>query len=142
MQKRNIALCLCATAVIAGVSSTAAALPYGTGVPISVPTNNVTITLVFDHTAALFTGNLYFLGSGNATTVLNPAPNTDPTNQGFFVVNKALNFPATGIPFSELNSCLEVVTEHGRTRKPRGQATATHPACSLTTATNIMRVDR
>ncbi len=88
MQKRKTALCLCATAVIAGVSSTASAgLPYGTGVPISVPTNNVTITLVFDHTAALFTGNLYFLGSGNATSVLNPAPNTDPTNQGFFVVN-------------------------------------------------------
>lgn len=88
MQNRTIALGLCAFAVTGGITTIASAgLPYGTGVPITVPSDNVTITLVFDHTAALFTGNLYFLGSGNATTLLNPAPNTDPTNQGFFVVN-------------------------------------------------------
>jgi MYXO-CTERM domain-containing protein len=88
MQNRRIARSLCALAASAGISTAASAgLPYGMGVPITVPSDNVTITLVFDHTAADFTGNLYFLGTGDATSVLNPAPNSDATNQGYFVVN-------------------------------------------------------
>jgi MYXO-CTERM domain-containing protein len=66
-------------------------LPSGAGVPITVPTDNVIVTLVLDHTSAAFTGNLYFLGSGDATTVLNPAPNSDPTNQGFFAFSNHNN---------------------------------------------------
>ena len=85
MQIRSTALALCAVALAAVISSAASAqLPYGVGVPITVPTDNVTVTLFFDSSSALYTGNLYFLGSGDADNVLNPAPNTDPTNQGFF----------------------------------------------------------
>jgi hypothetical protein len=85
MKIRQTPLVFCA-AVVSAVSSTAFAgsLPSGAGVPIVVPTDNVTVTLTLDSTAALYTGNLYFLGSGNATTVLNPAPNSDGTGQGFF----------------------------------------------------------
>lgn len=88
MKTRPCALSLCAVVLATGITSVASAgLPYGTAVPITVPTDNVTVTLVFDHTAADFTGNLYFLGSGDASTVLSPAPNSDGTNQGFFAFN-------------------------------------------------------
>jgi MYXO-CTERM domain-containing protein len=88
MKIRKSALCLSAIVSAAAISSAAhAGYPYGTGAPITVPTDNVLVTLHFDHTAAAYTGNLYFAGSGNATTILNPAPNTDATNQGFFAFN-------------------------------------------------------
>jgi hypothetical protein len=85
MKTRTSAPTFCAAILAVSISSAAVAgLPYGVGQPIVVPTDNVTVTLILDHTAALFTGNLYFLGSGDATTVLAPAPNTDAAGLGFF----------------------------------------------------------
>ena len=101
MKIRHSAL-LAAAALAAGISSAAMArpLPYGAGVPIVVPTNNVTVTLIFDHSAAEFTGNLYFLGSGTATTVTNPAPNSDGTGLGTFAFNNHTStlFSAVALP--------------------------------------------
>lgn len=77
-------------ASIAALAATAPAFagyPYGTGSPITVPTNNVTITLILDHRAAAWSGNLYFLGWGNASSVINPAPNTDATGLGTYIFN-------------------------------------------------------
>jgi len=76
-----------AIAALTVTSAATAGLPYGVGQPIMVPTNNVTITLVFDHSSAVFTGNLYFLGTGTANAVTNPAPNSDATGLGTFVFN-------------------------------------------------------
>lgn len=88
MKTRSIALNVCGLALAAVISSAASAgLPYGVGQPIVVPSNNVTVTLVFDHSSALFTGNLYFLGSGTAGAVTSPAPNSDGTNQGTLAFN-------------------------------------------------------
>lgn len=88
MKIRTGALSAFATILAAAISTAAhAGLPYGVGNAIVVPSNNVTVTLVFDHSSALFTGNLYFLGTGNATTLLNPAPNSDGTGLGTFIVN-------------------------------------------------------
>ncbi len=100
MKTRHRTLCFCAAIAAAAISSAANAggpLPSGAGVPIVVPTDNVTVTLILDHTAAAYTGNLYFLGSGNATTVLNPAPNSDPTGQGFFAFNNHANPIGTSV---------------------------------------------
>jgi hypothetical protein len=98
MHIRSTARILCAVALAAAISSAApAGLPYGVGVPITVPTDNVTITLFFDHASAEYTGNLYFLGSGDADTVINPAPNSDATNQGFLTFNNHASVVGTAI---------------------------------------------
>jgi hypothetical protein len=77
-----------------------AGFPYGTASPIGVPTDNVTVSLILDHTAALYTGNLYFLGWGTEDIVTNPAPNTDGTNQGTFIFSNHGTPIGTEVPLA------------------------------------------
>lgn len=110
MNTRHCALSICALVSAAAISSSAhAGFPYGTGVPITVPADGMTVTLIFDHTAALYTGNLYFLGSGTQFSVTNPAPNTDPTNQGFFLFNNHTSVIGTAVPVPGVYNAGEVL---------------------------------
>lgn len=79
-------------AILAFGTPALAGFPYGTGSPIVVPSNDVTVSVILDHRAALYSGNLYFLGWGTENVVTNPAPNSDGTNQGTFLFNN-LNDP-------------------------------------------------
>lgn len=98
MKTRFSARCAVVALAVAISSAAMADLPYGVGSPIVVPTNNVSVTLVFAHSAAEYTGNLYFLGSGNATTVLNHAPNSDGTGLGQFIFSNHGTPVDTAVP--------------------------------------------
>ncbi len=110
MKTRSSALTVCAIVSAAAISSSAhAGFPYGTGVPITVPADGMTVAFIFDHTAALYTGNLYFLGSGTQFAVTNPAPNTDATNQGFFLFNNHTSTIGTTVPVPGVYNAGEVL---------------------------------
>lgn len=76
-----------ASMLLIGLATRGATADLVSDAPITVPTDNTQAWVEFLGHTATYEGNLYFLGTGTADDLLDPAPSSDPTGLGQFLFN-------------------------------------------------------
>lgn len=78
---------MCGAAVLSLAAAGSARADLVAGASVIVPTDNTIATIEFLGSSAAYTGDMYFLGSGEQFSVLDWADNTDDTGLGQWLAN-------------------------------------------------------
>ena len=86
--------------------------------PVTAPYDNAQATVEFTGSEAGYTGEFYYLGSGNATSVTNPAPDTGPEGLGQYLFNNHSSATGANVLIPELFSNGDVLHFGYRVTEP------------------------